>query len=349
MLALILDDDEINNVLMTQAMRGIADCEPSTFIDPQEALSFISAHAREIGIATTDYEMPGMDGIAFIKAARQIDGFAHVPVVMVTSMDQRALRRDALAAGATDFLGKPFDPIEVKARVTNLLAVSRAHRAEAERAACLKREIAAATQVIEEREREIITLLMKAAEHRDTDTGDHIARVSAYVALIAEALGDFDTAGVRRLALASTMHDVGKIGVPDAILLKEGLLTPEERREMERHADRGRRILEGSRSDVVRLACELACTHHERWDGTGYPRGLKGEEIPLSGRIVAVADVFDALTSERPYKKAWSLEEARGFLVQNAGTHFDPRCVLAFLSRWADVLSTVPEITLEVA
>ena len=349
MLALILDDAELNNLLMVQAMHGIVGCQPVAFTDPQEALSFIATHASEIGIATTDYEMPGMDGIAFIQTARQIEGFAHVPIIMVTSMDQRALRRDALAVGATDFLGKPFDAIEVKARVTNLLAVSRAHRAEADRAAWLEREVAAATKVIEEREREIITLLMKAAEHRDTDTGDHIARVSAYVALIAEALGDYDGRGVRQLALASTMHDVGKIGVPDAILLKPGPLTPEERREMERHADRGRRILEGSRSDVVRLACELACTHHERWDGTGYSEGLKGEEIPLSGRIVAVADVFDALTSERPYKRAWSLEEARDFLVQNAGTHFDPRCVAAFLSRWPDVLATAAEIKVSAA
>jgi putative two-component system response regulator len=133
------------------------------------------------------------------------------------------------------------------------------------------------------------------------------------------------------------MHDIGKIAVPDSILLKPGPLTHEERREMERHAERGQKILESSTSDVVRLAAEIAVSHHERWDGTGYPRGLKGRAIPIGGRIVAVVDVFDALTSERPYKKAWSLAEAQDFLRSNAGSHFDPACVEAFLSRWAEV------------
>jgi len=141
----------------------------------------------------------------------------------------------------------------------------------------------------------------------------------------------------RQLCLAATMHDVGKIAVPDAILLKPGALTSEERREMEQHADRGRRILGGSDSPVMRLAAEIAGSHHERWDGTGYPYRLKGEAIPLSGRIVAVADVFDALTTQRPYKPAWSPEHARVFLQENAGSHFDPAIVAAFLSRWADV------------
>ncbi len=339
MLTLILDDAEINNLLMAEAMRGIPDCQPRTFVDPGEALAFLQANHESIGLVTTDYEMPGMNGLAFLRAARAVPGFEHVPIVMVTSLDDRALRREALAAGATDFLTKPFDPVEVRARATNLLALSRARMADRDRAAWLAREIEAATREIEEREREIIILLMKAAEHRDVETGDHVARVAAYVGLIAEGLGCFTPAEVRRLSLAATMHDVGKIGVPDAILLKPGPLTPDERKEMERHAERGRRILEGSRCEVVQLAGELACSHHERWDGKGYPQGLAGEAIPLSGRIVAVADVFDALTSERPYKRAWSPEEARAHLVKEAGSHFDPVCVEAFLSRWPDVLA----------
>ncbi|MFC6050232.1 HD-GYP domain-containing protein, partial [Methylobacterium hispanicum] len=154
--------------------------------------------------------------------------------------------------------------------------------------------------------------------------------------LIADALG-MPAAERRQLCLAATMHDVGKIGVPDAILLKPGALTPEERREMERHAERGWRILGGSASPVMRLAAEIALSHHERWDGTGYPHGLAGEAIPLSGRIVAVADVFDALTTERPYKQAWRAERAKAYLVENAGTHFEPRVVEAFLARWLQV------------
>ena len=283
--------------------------------------------------------MPGLTGLDVIAAARAVPGFAHVPIVMVTSLDQRSLRHQALRAGATDFLGKPCDPVEIQARITNLMTISAAHRQEQDRAAVLAREVAAAVAVIEAREREIIALLMRAAEHRDTDTGDHIARVAGYVGIIAANLG-FDPAEIRILKLASTMHDVGKIGVPDAILLKPGPLTVEERAEMEKHAERGRRILEGSTSDVVRLAAEIAESHHERWDGTGYPKRLRGEAIPISGRIVAVADVFDALVTERPYKASWPLERARAFLADQAGRHFDPRCVEAFLAGWEMVTRT---------
>ena len=342
MYAVILDDAELNNLLMTQAIRGLPDCEPKAFTRAEKALAFVAENASEIGIAITDYDMPGMNGVGFIRAARQVEGFAPVPIVMVTSNEARALRREALEAGATDFLQKPFDAVEVRARITNLLALDRARQAEGDRAAWLAREVAAAVTVIEAREREIVMLLMKAAEQRDTDTGEHVARVAAYVQLIAEALGLLADE-CRQLSLASTMHDVGKIGVSDAILLKPGRLTADERTEMQEHAERGRRTLETSSSDLVRLAAEIAAAHHERFDGQGYPSGLKGEAIPLGGRIVAVADVFDALTSERPYKKAWPLAEARAHLEANAGSHFDPACVDAFVSRWEDVLRLAGE------
>ena len=341
MLALILDDAEMNNLLMMQALKPVAECEPVAFTSPVAALAFLQANVDRIGIVVTDYDMPGMTGLDVIAAARAVPGFAHVPIVMVTSLDQRSLRHQALRAGATDFLGKPCDPVEIQARVTNLMKISAAHRQEQDRTAWLAHEVAAAVAVIEAREREIIALLMRAAEHRDSDTGDHIARVAGYVGLIAQNLG-FEPAQVQILKLASTMHDVGKIGVPDSILLKPGPLSTEERAEMEQHAERGRRILEGSTSDVVRLAAEIAASHHERWDGAGYPWGLRGEAIPLSGRIVAVADVFDALVSERPYKRAWSFESARSFVAAQAGLHFDPRCVDAFLMSWDDVEEQCP-------
>lgn len=336
MIALILDDSEMNNLLLARALAPVPGCRPVAFTEPEAALAFLRAEVGRIGVAITDYEMPGMNGLEVIAAARAVPGFEHVPVVMVTSLDQQSLRREALRIGATDFLGKPCDPVEIRARVTNLLALSQAYRREQDRSAVLAREVAAAVAVCEAREREIITLLMRAAEHRDTDTGDHIARVAAYVAVIARHLG-MGPEAVSHLSLASTMHDVGKIGVADAILLKPGRLTAEERAEMEKHAERGQRILQGSTSDVVRLAAEIAGSHHERWDGTGYPAGLAGDAIPLSGRIVAVADVFDALVSERPYKRAWPLDEAAAFLRENAGRHFDPACVAAFLAGWDDV------------
>ncbi|GAB6842642.1 putative two-component system response regulator [Methylorubrum rhodinum] len=336
LLALILDDSEMNNLLLARALAPIAGCRAVDFTRPEDALAFLVANVAQIGIVITDYDMPGMTGLEFIAAARNVPGFAHVPVVMVTSLDQQSLRREALQRGATDFLGKPTDPVEIRARVTNLLHLSRAHRREQERSAILAREVAAAVAVCEAREREIIALLMRAAEHRDTDTGDHIARVAAYATVIARNLGLPDSE-VARIGLASTMHDVGKIGLSDSILLKNGPLSAEERSEMQKHADRGRRILQGSSSEVVQLAAEIAASHHERWDGTGYPSGLKGEAIPLGGRIVAVADVFDALVSERPYKKPWTPDAAAAFLQENAGTHFDPACVAAFLAGWDDV------------
>lgn len=333
----ILDDDELNNALMGEALRGLPGVETHAFTEPAAALAFVGQEADGIGVAITDYDMPGMNGIDFIRVARAIPAFEHVPIVMVTSLDQRRLRRDALASGATDFLGKPFDPVEVRARVSNLLALNRARREQQEQATILAREVRAAVRVIEAREREIVTTLVRAAEHRDTDTGDHVSRVAGYVEVIATGLGH-DPAWCARLALASTMHDIGKIAVPDAILLKPGPLTAAERVTITQHAVNGHAILDGSSSDVMQLAAEVAISHHERWDGGGYPNGLAAEAIPLSGRIVAVADVFDALVSDRPYKKAWSQEEARDYVVANAGTQFDPACVQAFAGAWSEIL-----------
>ncbi|WP_082494629.1 HD domain-containing phosphohydrolase [Methylobacterium sp. Leaf108] len=340
MLALVLDDSEMNNLLMVAALQPLAECWPRDFTLPMEALAFAKENAADIGIVITDYEMPGMNGIEFIQAVRCIPSLANVPAVMVTAFDQRGLRREALEAGATDFLGKPVDPFEIRARVTNLLALSNALRVQQEHAVQLVRDVAAAVALVEEREREIISTLMRAAENRDTETGDHIARVSAYTGMIAQALG-FTSDECRLLSLSAAMHDVGKIALPDAILLKPGPLTPEERLLMEQHAERGKRILGGSASPVMQLAAEIAASHHERWDGNGYPYGLKGIAIPLSGRIVAVADVFDALTTERPYKQAWLPERAHAHLVANAGTHFDPTVVNAFLSRWSQVQASL--------
>jgi len=180
--------------------------------------------------------------------------------------------------------------------------------------------------------------LSRAAEFRDPETGGHIQRMAHYAASIARHLGmpeDYSQA----MLTAAPMHDVGKLGTPDHILLKSGRLDANELDEMHRHPEIGGRILADTDSPLLQLACEIAETHHEKWDGTGYPRGLKGEAIPLGGRIVAVADVFDALNSTRPYKRAWSLDESRAYIEQGSGGHFDPRCVQAFIAGWDDVLA----------
>lgn len=198
-----------------------------------------------------------------------------------------------------------------------------------------------ATRAILDREMEIIARLSRAAEQRDDQTGQHVIRVASVSRIIAEALKlDRDT--IDDLVRASPMHDVGKIAVPDAILFKPGRLDPDERRTMEEHAQNGFAVLAGSKSPLVALAAEIALTHHERWDGTGYPRRLRGDEIPIAGRITAVADVCDALLSERPYKKPWTLAQVKVFLQENSGTHFDPACVAALLERWRDLEDVYP-------
>ncbi|UMY18944.1 response regulator [Methylobacterium organophilum] len=336
MMIILVDDDRMNNLIMSEALKGVSEGEARAFTDPLKALAALHGQSERVGVIVVDYEMPGMNGVELIKAVRASPGYEAVPIVMVTSMTARCLRHEALEAGATEFLNKPCDPVEVRTRVHNLLKLRKLLRAEQDRSAWLSREVAAAVETIEAREREIVAALMRAAECRDSDTGDHIERVATYVTFIAEALG-FNPEACRMLSLASTMHDVGKIGVPDAILLKNGPLTEAERAEMQLHTERGYAILGSSNSEVLKIAAEIARSHHERWDGTGYPLGLSGGAIPLGGRIVAVADVFDALTSARPYKTAWSLDAARAHLVANAGRHFDPACVDAFLTRWQDI------------
>ena len=200
--------------------------------------------------------------------------------------------------------------------------------------------VSQATRALMEREEEIIYRLSLAAEYRDSETGSHIARMARYCLLIAEGLG-LDPEDCRTLYLAAPMHDIGKIAVADSILLKPGKLTAEERAVMEYHTLHGYKILSGSKSPLIRVAAEIAVSHHERWDGTGYPNRLKGTDIPLFGRMAAIADVFDALTSERPYKAAWSPEKARASIIEASGTHFDPDCVAAFLACWDEILGVV--------
>ncbi|MCC6785552.1 MAG: HD domain-containing protein, partial [Planctomycetes bacterium] len=238
----------------------------------------------------------------------------------------------------TDFLAKPIDRTEFLARARNMLALWRTQRALADRAAWLAGEVDKATQAVLARERETLFCLGRAAEYRDPETGGHIMRMANYSRLVAERLG-LPRAEQDLILMAAPMHDVGKLGIPDRILLKPGRLTDEEMAVMKTHAQIGYEILKDSSSNVLQVGAVIARAHHEKFDGGGYPAGLAGEAVPLYGRIVAVADVFDALTSERPYKSAWEVDRARSFIVEAGGTHFDPACVDAFLASWEDVLA----------
>jgi putative two-component system response regulator len=289
-------------------------------------------------LVIVDYMMPGMDGLRFISAFRALHGRNEIPVLMITANDQKDIRYEALLGGANDFLTKPVDRIEFSARARNMLALRQGQRFLADRARHLEDLVEERTSEIRDRERELIFRISRAAEFRDPETGAHIQRMAHYSQIIARGL-DLDAATQKLILEASPMHDVGKIGIPDYILLKPGKLTFEEFEVMKGHARLGHELLKDSRSEIISAGALIAISHHEKYDGTGYPHGLKGKDIPLFGRIVAVADVFDALTSERPYKKAWALEDALHFLEEGRGAHFDPLCVEAFISGWDEVIA----------
>lgn len=332
----IVDDTQINVTLMQALVSRIEGCKPIGFTDSTAGLQWCIDGNPDLVIV--DYMMPAPDGIEFIERLRAAPARAEVPILMVTADHEKEVRYRALETGANDFLTKPIDRIEFTSRVKNMLAIRKSYLALSNHAAWLAAEVDKATAEIREREREAVFRLARAAEFRDPETGAHIQRMAHYSQLIAAGIG-LDKAQQELILEAAPMHDVGKLGTPDMILLKPGKLTPEEFAVMKQHATIGWEILRDSSAPTLKTAAEIAWTHHEKFDGSGYPRGLKGEEIPLFGRIVAVADVFDALTSARPYKPAWEFDKAWEFIRANRGSHFDPRCADAFLAQRNAVLT----------
>ena len=333
---LIVDDTEINLILFAALIKKQDDCEAHPFSSALEGLQWAAENVPDLVIV--DYMMPDVDGLEFIQRLRAMPGREVVPVLMITANDQKQLRYRALDTGANDFLIKPVDKVEFLARTKNMLVLSEAQKKLSDRATWLADEVRKATAEIVARERETVIRLCKAAEYRDPETGAHILRMAHFSQLIARGLG-MSLADQELLLEAAPMHDIGKVGIADIILLKPGRLDAAEFEIMKQHAIYGYELLQGSSSRVLQAGAEIAKGHHEKFDGSGYPFGLKGEEIPIFSRIVAVADVFDALTSERPYKKAWEIEAAVDFLTAGAGSHFDPDCVKAFLNAWEDVLA----------
>lgn len=332
---IVIDDTAVNLLLLAYLIRKFDDCEPKEFSDPRLALAWCIAQPPDLVIV--DYMMPEMNGIEFIRQFRACAALADIPLLMVTANDQVEIRHTALEAGANDFLTKPIDRIEFLARTRNMLAIRRSQRKLLDHAEWLAAEVDKATTELRLREREIIFRLSKAADSRDPETGAHILRMSHFAKLIGANLG-LSAADQQLLLDAAPMHDVGKIGIPDHILLKPGRLDVPEFEIMKQHALIGYEILNGSKSIMLQAAAGIALGHHEKYDGSGYPSGLSGDAIPLFARICAVADVFDALTSERPYKKAWDDVPAIALLREGAGGHFDPACVEAFLSSWDQVI-----------
>ncbi len=336
---ILIVDDNVTNLMVLKALSNkVPGHEVITYTLPREALAWCTAN--EPDLILLDYNMPEIDGFGFIERFRAMPGMADVPVIMVTADSEMDVRYKALELGVNDFLTKPVDKLEFVARLRNMLALRDSRKKLSDRAAWLADEVRKATADIVKREHGAILLLSRAAEFRDPETGAHILRMASYSRLIARRLGLAETEQ-ELVFTAAPMHDIGKVGIPDHILLKPGKLDDAEFAIMKQHAQIGSDILNSTPFENIlfQTAASIALSHQEKVDGSGYPNGLKGEEIPLFGRIVAVADVFDALTSCRPYKTAWPVDKAEEFLRTNAGTHFDPTCVDAFLSEWDEVLA----------
>ena len=289
-----------------------------------------------------DLDMPVLDGYAVMQQLKSLTNVMLPPVLILTAQHQQDSRLRALDNGARDYVTKPFDINELLSRVYNLLEVHIAHKCMRNQNELLEQKVRERTQAIHDTRLQVVRHLGRAAEYRDNETGLHIIRMSNIAALLGKAYGmsEYDT---DLLLNAAPMHDIGKIGIPDHILLKPGKLEPGEWEIMQTHAQVGADILSGDDSDLMKMAREIAITHHEKWNGEGYPNGLKGEEIPLAGRVTALADVYDALTSERPYKQAWSVEKTIDFIKQQSGLHFDPRLVKIFLEIFPEILNISTE------
>ena len=345
---LIVDDEELNRELL----EGMVECLGHTSevaADGPEALARLNP---TIDLVLLDVMMPGMDGMEVARRIRTDPEYSDLPIVMVTALSDKADRLRAVEAGANDFITKPVDRMELRVRTTSLLKMKAAqdavkrHRGELEtlvqtRTTALRlalTEVVDAQQETHQAHLDTIRRLGMAAECRDGQTAAHLERVGRYCAILARRLG-LPEREVEILRYASLMHDVGKIGTPDAILRKPGPLTAAERELMQQHTLIGASLLRDSASELLRAGEIIVLSHHEKWDGSGYPNGLKGEEIPLYGRICAVADVFDALTTPRPYKEPFSNEQAYATLRSGRGSHFDPHILDLFFAHLDEIVA----------
>lgn len=334
---ILIVDDEAVNLKLLERMLGAQGYRNLLLV--QDSLRVLDAYQQApVDLILLDLNMPGLDGFTVMEQLRALGDPLLPPIVVLTAQTGREQLLRALHGGARDFLTKPFDRPELLVRVGNLLEVHRAHRMTHDQKRMLELMVRERTAELRDTRLQVVQRLGRAAEYRDNETGNHILRMSHSAVLLARRLG-YDEEQCELLLHASPMHDIGKIGIPDHILLKPGKLTAEEWEIMKTHTTIGANILEGDDSELLRRAREIALSHHEKWDGSGYPRGLSGESIPLSARIVALADVFDALTSERPYKKPWPVEEAVAYIREQSGSHFEPRIVEHFLASLPDILA----------
>ena len=330
---LIVDDTVLNIVLLEEICKEEGH-NVFSFANPLEALESIKNNPYDL--AFIDYMMPEMNGIELIKEIKKYQ--ANIITVMITAADSQEVKLKALQAGANEFLIKPIDVSEMMIRLKNISKLIKAEKVLRDYNKQLQEEIQKAIQKIKKGEYETLDVLSNVAEYRDEDTHNHTKRVALYSKLLAKEAG-FDEEMQDLIYHASPLHDVGKVGIPDNILLKPGKLTKEEFDIMKTHAKIGFDMLDGFENKYLKAGAVIALTHHEKFDGSGYPNGLKGDEIDILGQIVAIADVFDALTSKRPYKEPWPVEKAFNLLKEEAGKHFSPFLVNLFLNKKDEIIA----------
>lgn len=323
---LVIDDQEQNIRLLTRILEKDGYEHVRWTTNAAEALPIYTEFNPDLVLL--DVHMREKDGFQVLEEIVAHNGRSHVPVLMITADDSADVKRRALALGAKDFVGKPFDSAEVLLRIRNLLETQFLYQRLRDQNADLERKVAERTQELEQSQLEVLERLAAAVEFRDDDTGNHTKRVAEVSARLAQSIG-LETTTIELIRRAAPLHDIGKVGIPDSILLKAGPLTAEEFEMMKMHTVIGSRMLSKGRSELVRFSQRIARSHHEWWDGSGYPDRVSGQSIPLEARIVAVADFLDALTHERPYRPAWGIDETLAEIRRRSGSHFDPTIIKA--------------------
>jgi len=340
---ILVVDDQPRNIKLLEAQLVPQGYEIIKAASGEEALEKLDGN--QIDLILLDVMMPGMDGFKVTRRIRQDHIHRLLPIVLVTALWETEYRVKGIEAGCDDFISKPVDQVELLARVRSLLKVKAYNDLMTDYRKDLESEVAGRTEELKQAfERiksaslETIYRLSMAAEYKDEDTGAHIRRMSLYSAAVARRMG-LDESVVETILYAAPMHDLGKLGIPDLILMKPAKLDPAEWEIMKQHTVIGAKILKGSDAEFIRMGESIALNHHEKWDGSGYPDGLKGVEIPIASRIAAIADVFDALTSRRPYKAPFSEEKSFEIIREGRGSHFDPDVVDAFFAIQDEILA----------
>ena len=341
---ILVVDDHPQNIELLEAYLVPQGYEIIKASNGEEAIGKL--YGQNVDLVLLDVMMPGIDGFEVIRRIRKDSSHRLIPVILVTALHETEDRVKGIEAGCDDFISKPFHKMEILARVRSLLKVKAYNDLMSNYQKELEREVKRRTEElklsferIKEASLDTIYRLSIASEYKDHDTGSHIKRVSLYAAAVARQLG-MDANAIENILYAAPMHDLGKIGIPDYILTKPAKLDPAEWEIMKQHTSIGAKILQGSNAEFIRLGATIALNHHEKWDGSGYPNNLRGAEIPIAGRIMAIADVFDALISKRPYRKdPFSIEKALAIIMEERGSHFDPAVVDAFFIIKDEILS----------